>query len=65
MIESQMRDIMDFGARFSKVPKRSGRISGDTNLFVSSKRRRIEARNFAVILIVIPFTTHGKTTFTE
>ena len=52
-------------ARFSKVPKRFGRISGDTILFVSSKRRRLEARNVAVILIFIPFTTHEKTSFTE
>ena len=53
------------GARFSKVPKLFGRISGDLNLFVSSKWRRLEARNFAVILIVIPFTTYEKTSFTE
>ena len=36
-----------------------GRISGDT-LFVSSKRTRLEARNFAVIFIFIPFTTCEK-----
>ena len=53
------------GVRFSKVPKLFGRISGDTILFVSSKRRRLEARNFAVILIFIPFTTYEKTSFTE
>ena len=53
------------GARFSKVPKPFGRISGDLTLFVSSKWRRLEARNFAVILIVIPFTTYKKTSFTE
>ena len=53
------------GACFSKVPKLFGRISGDTILFVSSKRRRLEARNFAVILIFIPFTTYEKTSFTE
>ena len=52
-------------ARFSKVPKLFGRISGDLILFVSSKWRRLEARNFAVILIVIPFTTYQKTSFTE
>ena len=38
-------------ARFSKVPKLFGRISGDVILFVSSKRRRLEARNFALILL--------------
>ena len=34
-------------------------------LFVSSKRRRLEARNFAVIFIFIPFTTYEKTSFAE
>ena len=53
------------GACFSKVPKLFGRISGDIILFVSSKRRRLEARNFAVIFIYIPFTTYEKTSFTE
>ena len=53
------------GARFSKVPNLFGGISGDIILFVSSKRRRLEARNFAVILIFIPFTTYEKTSFTE
>ena len=49
------------GACFSKVPKLFGRISGDIILFVSSKRRRLEVRNFAVIFIYIPFTTYEKT----
>ena len=53
------------GAYFSKVPKLFGRISGDIILFVSSKLRRLEARNFAVIFIFIPFTTYEKTSFTE
>ena len=30
-------------------------------IFVSSKRGRLEERNFAVILICIPFTTYGET----
>ena len=47
-------------ACFSKVPKLFGRFSGDIILFVSSKRRRLEARNFAVIFILIPFTTYEK-----
>ena len=47
-------------ARFSKVPKLFGHISGRIILFVCSKRRRLEARNFAVILIYIPFTTYEK-----
>ena len=53
------------GACFSKVPKLFGRISGDITLFVSSKRRRLEARNFALIFIFIPFTTCEKISFTE
>ena len=52
-------------ARFSKVPKLFGRISGDIILFASSKRNRLEARNFAVIFIFIPFTTYEKTSFIE
>ena len=39
--------------------------SGEIILFVSSKRRRLEARNFAVIFIFIPFTRYEKTSFTE
>ena len=53
------------GARFSKVPKLFGRISGDIILFVSLKQRRLEARNFEVIFIFIPFATYEKTSFTE
>ena len=53
------------GVCFSKVSKLFGRISGAIILFVSSKRRRLEARNFAVIFIYIPFTTYEKTSFTE
>ena len=53
------------GARFSEDPKLFGLISGDIILFVSSKRRRLEARDFRVILIFIPFATHEKTSFIE
>ena len=42
---SRMRYIKDPGARFSKVPKRFGRISGDIILFLSSKRRCLEAQD--------------------
>ena len=52
-------------ARFSKVPEVFGLILGDIILFVSLKRRHLEARNFAVILIIIPFTTYEKTSFAE
>ena len=56
--------VWEAGARFLKVPKLFGRISGDTILFVS-KRRCLEAQNFAFILIFIPFATYEKTSFTE
>ena len=52
-------------AHFSKVLKLFGRISGCITVFVSSKRRCLEARNFAFILIFIPFTTYEKTNFPE
>ena len=61
---SSLRFCQRSGACFSKVPKLFGRISDDVILFVSSKRRRLEARNFAVIFIFIPFTTYEKTSFT-
>ena len=51
------------GARFSKVPKLFGDIK--LILFVSSNRRCSVSRNLAVVLIFIPFTTYGKTSFTK
>ena len=51
------------GARFSKVPKPFGRISGDIIHFVSSKRKRLEARNFAVILILFPLQHMKRSAF--
>ena len=42
------------GACLSKVPKLFELISGDIILFVSSKRRRLEARNFAIIFFLFP-----------
>ena len=53
------------GARLPKVPKLFGRISGDIIFFVSSKRRRFEAWNFAFMLIFIPFTTYESSRLTE
>ena len=51
---------------FLKSPKTfQAAISGYVILFVSSERRRLEARNFAFILIFIPFTTFEKTGFPE
>ena len=69
--EYQTRQYREFvprarpGARFSKVPKLFGRTSGDIIIFVSSKRKRLEPRNFAAILILIPFTTYERASFTE
>ena len=54
---SQAKQDGNQGPRFSKVPKLVGRISVDIVLFVFSKRRRLRAPNFAVILIFLPFTT--------
>ena len=53
------------GTRFSKVPKLFGRVSGEIILFVSSKRRRLEAQNFAVFFSCFQFTTHEKTSPAE
>ena len=61
----RVRESGSPGACFSKVPKLFGRISGDIILFVSSKLRRLEARNFAVSFIFIPFTKYEKTSFAE
>ena len=57
------RDLIP-GACFSKVPKLFRAYFVDIIIFVSSKRRRLEARNFAVIFNFIPFTTYEKTSFT-
>ena len=63
----KLRSELDLkpGACFSKVSKLFGRILGDIILFVSSKGRCLEAQNFAVIFIFIPFTTYEKTSFAE
>ena len=46
-----------------RVPKLFGRISSD--IIVSSKGRRLGARNWAVILVFIPFTTYENISFLE
>ena len=52
--------------RCNRIPRPEPRdFSGDIVLFLPSKPRRLEARNFAVILICIPFNTYEKTSFTE
>ena len=53
------------GACCPKLQKLFGRISRDIILFVSSKRGRLEARNFVVVIIFIPFSICEKTSFTE
>ena len=47
------------------VSRKSRSFSSDIIVFVPSKQRRLEARNFAVIYIFISFTTYEKTSFTE
>ena len=47
------------------VSRKSRNFSGDIILFASWKRKRSKTRNFAVILIFLPFTSCGKTSFTE
>ena len=49
----------------ARVPFLKSRISVDIIRFVYSKRRRLGAGNFAVILLFIPFTTYDKPSFTE
>ena len=53
------------GTRSLKVLKLIGRVSGDIILFVSSKQRRLEARNFAVFFSCFPFTTYETPSFVE
>ena len=47
------------------VTRKSRNFSGDTILFVSWKRRRSKTRNCTDILIFLPITSCGKTSFTE
>ena len=58
LIRYGLQLVRVLGPLSRKVPKLSGRLSCDTILFVSSKGKCLEARNFAVILIFIPFTTY-------
>ena len=71
-IESSAPDPRDIVGKVSGLLRNRplgpiSRKSGDIILFVSSKRRRLEARNFAVIFIFIfiPFTTNEKTSLTQ
>ena len=61
----QLGVVTYLGPVFRKSRNLFGRISGDIILYVSSKLRRLEARNFAVIFIFNPFTTYEKTSITE
>ena len=47
------------------VSRKSRNFSGDIILFVSWKRRRSKTRNCTVILIFLPITSCGKTSFAE
>ena len=52
-------------AHFLKVLKLFGSIFSEIILFVSSEPRHLEAWNFTVVLIFIPFTAYQRTSFTE
>ena len=56
---------LTLGSVSRKTGNFNGRNSGHIIFYVSSKRRDLEARNFAVILIFIPFTIHENTSFNE
>ena len=47
-------DRFKSGACFSKVPKLFGCISGEIVVFVSSKLRRLKARDFPLFLFLFP-----------
>ena len=47
--DSSIQLFLIFSSLFLESPELFGRIPGDIILFVASKRRRLEARNFAVI----------------
>ena len=46
------------------VSRKSRNVSGDISLSITSKWRRSETRNVAVMLFFIPFKTYQKTSFT-
>ena len=52
-MHSKWGNFSGSGACFSKIPKLFGRISGDTILFVSSKQRRLEERNFEITFVIM------------
>ena len=55
----------EYEAGQGPVSRKSWNFAGDIILFVSWKRRRSKTRNFAFILIFIPFTSCEKTSPTE
>ena len=58
-IVNQLKEMLSrLWGLFLESPETFRAYSGDIILFVSSKRRRFEARNFAVIFIFIAFTTY-------
>ena len=48
----------EYRGPFLKSPETFRAHFGDIILFVSSRQRRLKARNFTVIFIFIPFTTY-------
>ena len=53
------------GARFSKVPKLFGSISGATIPFISSQRRGSKPSNFAILLVFLTLKTCKKISFSK
>ena len=53
------------GARFSKVPKLFGSVSGATIPFISSQRRGSKPSNFAILLVFLILKTCQKVSFSK
>ena len=66
-IESSAPDPRDIVGKVSGLLRNSRNFSGDIILFVSSRRRRLEARNFVVVFvfIFISFITNEQTSLTQ
>ena len=62
----KFRHFRETGPRsLGSVSRKSRHLLGDIIQLVSSKRKCLEARNFAVTLIFISFTIYETTSFTE
>ena len=61
----ELKQRLLVGGAQSRGPFPERRIAGAIIVFLFSKRRRLEARNLAVIFTFIPFTTYERSSFTE